>query len=157
MNQLRVVPIPSERLATIRTSGQDHLDNPLAEWVAHGWEPLRCCLRTSRAGESLALIAYSPFADRSAWSEVGPVFIHLRECAGYDRPGELPDDLRTGPRVLRTYHPDGSIAYEDIISVAPGEDIEPALTNLLSRPHIAWVHVRAQLSQCFTYEVRRAG
>jgi hypothetical protein len=157
MTQLHVVPVPPERLNAIRTSGRDDLDNPLAEWVANGWEPLRCCLRTSRAGESLALISYSPFADRTAWSEVGPVFIHLGDCDGYDRPGKLPDDLRTGPRVLRTYHPDGSIAYDDITLVAAGEDIEPALTHLLSRPHIAWVHVRAQLSQCFTYEVRGAG
>lgn len=157
MTRLHVHAVPSDRLAEIRAAGHDDLGNPLTEWIAEGWEPLRCCLRISDPGESIALIAYSPFAARTAWSEVGPVFVHLGGCAGYDRPEELPDRLRTGPRVLRTYHPDGSIAYDDITLVAAGEDIGPVLTKVLERPDVAWVHVRSHLPQCFLYEVHRAG
>jgi hypothetical protein len=157
MSQLEVVPIPPDRLAAMRVADRDDLDNPLVERTAEGWEPLRCCLRVSRPGESIALIAYSPFADRTAWSEVGPVFIHLHDCAGYTQRAELPSELRTGPRVLRTYHADGSLDYEDIALVGAGEDIEPVLSQLLERPGVARIHVRAHLSQCFTYEVRRAG
>jgi hypothetical protein len=157
MSRLHVHAVPSDRLAEIRAGARDDLGNPLSEWIAEGWEPLRCCLRIADPDESIALIAYSPFATRSAWSEVGPVFVHLGDCAGYSTPDELPDRLRTGPRVLRTYHPDGSIAYDDLALVDAGEDIEPALATLLERPDVAWVHVRSHLAQCFLYEVRPAG
>ena len=46
--------------------------------------------------------------------------------------------------------------YADIALVPEGEDIEPALTDLLSRPRVAFVHVRSAMAQCFTYEVRPA-
>jgi len=36
------------------------------------------------------------------------------------------------------------------------EDVEPALHDLLNRPQVAAVHVRAAASQCFVYEVRTA-
>jgi hypothetical protein len=46
--------------------------------------------------------------------------------------------------------------YPDITLVPEGEDIEPALTDLLSRPGVEFVHVRSSMAQCFTYEVRSA-
>jgi hypothetical protein len=156
MTQLQVIAIPSDRLERIRHDQRDDLGNPVTSRTALGWEPLRCCLRVASVGEAIALISYEPFAHRSPWSEAGPVFVHLAECSGYSTPAELPAALRTGPRVLRTYAADGSLAYEDIMLVADGVDLEPALAELLARPDVARVHVRAHLSQCFTYEVRPA-
>lgn len=157
MPQLTVHAIPTHRLDAIRSDGVDDLGNPLANWPAQGWEPLRCCLRIAGPGESLALISYTPFESRSVWSEAGPVFIHRHACAGYSDTAELPPDLRTGPRVLRTYAPDGSLDYDDITLVPEGTDLEPALVDLLARPGVARVHVRAHLSQCFAYEVTARG
>ena len=154
MTELRVIAIPSDRLERLRREQRDDLGNPVTARAALGWEPLRCCLRVAAVGEAIALISYEPFAHRSPWSEAGPVFVHLDECAGYRTPAQLPTELRTGPRVLRTYAADGSLDYEDITLVEDGVDLEPALTELLARPDVARVHVRAHLSQCFTYEVR---
>jgi hypothetical protein len=84
------------------------------------------------------------------------VFVHTAGCPGHDDPARLPQRLRTGPRILRTYHADGSMDYPDITLVPEGEDIEPALTDLLSRPGVEFVHVRSSMAQCFTYEVRSA-
>jgi len=53
--------------------------------------------------------------------------------------------------------PDGSLDYADITRVPEGEDVEPALRDLLGRPAVARVHVRADTSQCFTYEVVPGG
>ncbi|KIX71083.1 hypothetical protein SF23_18785, partial [Streptomyces sp. MBRL 10] len=54
-----------------------------------GGAPLRCCLRTSAAGERIALVAYAPLragrrhrADPGAYDEQGPVFVHAGECGG---------------------------------------------------------------------------
>jgi hypothetical protein len=132
---------------------RDDLGNPLAPWVVQGWEPLRCCLRLAVPGEDVALIAYRPFEETSPWSEVGPVFVHRSGCEGYADSSRLPEALRSGPRILRTYHADGSLDYADTTRVPEGEDVEPVLRDLLSRRDVALVHVRADTSQCFTYEV----
>lgn len=153
MTELNVIPIDPSRLEAMREAGKDEHGNPFAGYAAAGWEPLRCCLRIAREGEHIALISYSPFTERSPWAEVGPVYVHADACEGYAS-GELPPELRTGPRILRSYQADGSLDYDDILFVRDGEDLEPALRDLLARPAVAAVHVRASLTQCFTYEVR---
>ena len=155
MTTLHVCAIDPVRLDAVRAAVHDESGNPLVESVAGGWEPLRCCLRKATVGESIALISFSPFTAPSPWAETGPVFIHARSCAGYGTPDVLPADLRTGPRVLRTYHADGSLDYDDITVVGPGEDIEVPLRELLGRSPVATVHVRALAAQCFTYAVTR--
>jgi DNA-binding Lrp family transcriptional regulator len=153
MNDLSVIPIAPSRLQAIRDAGKDEHGNAFAAYPAAGWEPLRCCLRIAREGEPIALISYSPFTESSPWAEVGPVYVHADACEGY-LAGELPPELRTGPRILRSYHADGSLDYHDIVYVRDGKDLEPALRDLLTRPAVAAVHVRASMTQCFTYEVR---
>jgi len=154
MTELHVAAIPADRLAELRGRNRDDLDNPIESEVAEGGEPLRCCLRRAQPGEPISVVSYSPFTTRSQWTEVGPVFVHSAECGGYPTPQQLPDELRTGPRVLRTYHADGSLDYDDITLAPEGADLEPLLRELLSRPQVAHVHVRTVLPQCFHYEVR---
>jgi hypothetical protein len=153
---LHVSAIDPARLDDIRAAGRDESGNSLAPFPAEGWEPLRCCLEPAPPGQSIVLIAYSPFTTRTAWTETGPVFVHAERCAGYEHPGTLPEALRTGPRVLRTYHADESLDYADITVIDDGRDIEAPLLDLLSRPQVAVVHVRALAAQCFTYSVTRA-
>lgn len=153
MTELNVIPIDPSRLEAMRDAGKDEHGNPFAGYAAAGWEPLRCCLRIARAGEHIALISYSPFTQTSPWAEVGPVYVHADACEGYTSTA-LPPELRTGPRILRSYHADGSLDYDDIAYVPNGDDLEPTLRDLLARPAVAAVHVRASMTQCFTYEVR---
>lgn len=157
MTELHVIAIDPGHLDDIRAAGTDGHGTVLKPFAAQGWEPLRCCLRVARPDEPIALISYAPFADPSPWREVGPVFVHAERCAGYAPDAGLPAELRTGPRVLRTYDADRALDYEDITYVPEGADLEPALADLLSRPGVDEVHVRASLSQCFTYAVRRSG
>jgi hypothetical protein len=154
MTELHVTAIPADRLTALRSRDADDLGNRIEPIVAEGDEPLRCCLRHAEPGEAIALISYAPFATRSPWTEVGPVFVHADECAGYPATDALPDELRTGPRVLRTYSADGSLDYDDITLAPAGADLEPLLRELLERPQVTRVHVRSVLPQCFHYEVR---
>ena len=107
-------------LSAIRRNGHDESGHPLHPLSAEGWESLRCCLALAAVDASIALISYTPFIARSPWTETGPVFIHADECSGYPRCDQLPEQLRTGPRVLRTYHADGTLDYADITVVADG-------------------------------------
>ncbi|HEX4470803.1 MAG TPA: DUF1203 domain-containing protein [Nocardioides sp.] len=151
---LAVHAIEPARLDAVRTAGEDGFGNPVTAYAASGaGEPLRCCLRFARAGEQIALISYAPFEAVSPWREVGPAYIHADRCEGYaDR--WLPEELRRGPRVLRTYRADGTMNYEHNTLVGD-EDLEPVLERLLDQPDVATVHVRTVLPQCFLYAVTR--
>jgi len=151
---LTVHPIDPSRLDAVREAGTDGWGNAFTPFTATGdGEPLRCCLRFARAGEPIALISFAPFTEPSVWREVGPVYVHAERCDGY---GErwLPDELRRGPRVLRTYRADGSMNYEHNTLVGD-EDVEPVLHRLLDHSDVAVVHVRTVLPQCFLYAVTR--
>ena len=145
--------IAPERLAAIRADRADGHGNALVPFAAGGGEPLRCCLRCAAVDESIALISYAPFETPSPWREVGPVYVHADHCDGYDTRSELPTQLRTGPRLLRTYRADATMNYEHNTLVADGEDIEATVTALLAEPDVARVHVRTVLPQCFLYEI----
>jgi len=151
---LTVHPIDPARLDDVRRNGEDVSGNPFTAFAATGdGEPLRCCLRYARADEQIALISFAPFTEQSVWREVGPVYVHAERCEGYAERA-LPDELRRGPRVLRTYRADGSMNYEHNTLVGD-EDVEPVLGRLLAEPDVATVHVRTVLPQCFLYAVTR--
>jgi hypothetical protein len=145
------------RLDAMRAAGADGHGNPFTAYPADGDEPLRCCLNRAAAGEPIALISYAPFTAPSPWREVGPVFVHAEQCAGYAPDAGLPPAWRDGPRILRTYDRDNALDYDHITLVDEGDDIEPAVRALLAIPEVATVHVRALLPQCFAYAVTRAG
>jgi hypothetical protein len=151
---LTVHAIDPARLDAVRKTREDGWGNAFTPYAAKGdGEPLRCCLRYARPGESIALISFAPFTDASPWREVGPVYVHAGRCPGYvDQ--SLPEELRRGPRVLRTYRDDGSMNYEHN-TLVDEEDLEPVLDRLLAEPDVATVHVRTVLPQCFLYAVTR--
>ena len=145
-------PIGAAYLDAVRSRGVDDLGNPVQVAAAFGkGEPLRCCLRYARAGEAIMLISYSP-EGHGVWREVGPVYVHADACPG-PTSTSLPGQLRTGPRVLRAYRPDGSMNYEHNTSVPADQDLESELRRLLRDPDVSHVHVRTALPQCFLYAV----
>ncbi|MFE1439012.1 DUF1203 domain-containing protein [Streptomyces sp. NPDC058739] len=121
-----------------------------------GGAPLRCCLRRSRPGERIALVAYAPLrrwaaatdVDPGAYDEQGPVFVHAGECAGFEG-GSLP--FTQAHRVLRRYSADGRILGGQLVETG----FEDALRKAFDDPAVALVQVRAVEYGCFLYEVRR--
>jgi hypothetical protein len=154
MNRLLVHAIDADRLARIRAQGVDEHGNAFQPYPAGGGEPLRCCLQPAAPGDPIALISYAPFQHVSPWTEVGPVYVHGDGCAGHD--GGLPEQFRTGPRVLRTYDAENTLDYAHITVVPDGADLQPYLDELFAVPEVATVHVRAVETQCFTYAVTAA-
>lgn len=151
---LTVHAIDPARLDAVRQAGGDEHGNPFTPYDATGQgEPLRCCLRHATPGERIALISWAPFTEVSPWREVGPVYVHAERCDGFAGPG-LPPELDHGPRVLRTYHADGSMDYAHH-TLVDEEDLAPVLDRLLDEPEVATVHVRTVLPQCFLYAVTR--
>jgi uncharacterized protein DUF1203 len=154
MTHLLVRAIDPAHLEDVRTSGADGHGNRLRPFAATGQgEPLRCCLRYAREAEQITLISYAPFDLPSVWREIGPVYIHAARCDGYAPTDRLPDELATGPRVLRTYRADHTMNYDHNTVILDEADLEPSIERLLAEPGVATVHVRTVAPQCFLYSV----
>lgn len=154
VTNLHVQAIEPARLDVVYDTGVDGHGNTLRPFAATGQgEPLRCCLRYAEPGEDITLISYAPFDHPSVWTEVGPVYVHAARCAGYGSTDRLPEQLATGPSVLRTYRVDDTMDYEHITVVPDEADLMPTIERLLSEPDVATVHVRTLAPQCFLYAV----
>jgi hypothetical protein len=154
MTHLLVRAISPAHLDKVCSTGTDGHGNRLRPLAAAGQgEPLRCCLRYAEQGEQITLISYAPLGYPSVWREVGPVYIHAARCDGYLPTGRLPEQLASGPRVLRTYRADDTMNYDHNTVVTDEADLEPIIERLLSEPDVATVHVRTLAPQCFLYAV----
>lgn len=146
--------IDPARLHSIRAGGADGHGNELRAFTAVGeGEPLRCCLRYATPGEQIALISYAPFYHPSVWTEVGPVYMHMESCLGYQHEDSLPAELSTGPCVLRTYRANNTMNYDHNTVITDQAELEPVLRRLLDNPNVATVHVRTLAPQCFLFAV----
>jgi hypothetical protein len=118
-----------------------------------GGAPLRCCLRDSRPGERIALVAVSPEGPRGAYRETGPVFVHADPCPGPRQAG-YPEDFRRRPQVFRAYDWAGSITGGTVVAAGTGQ--EDAARELLSDPRVAFVQARNVVFGCYLLTIRRA-
>ena len=137
----------------------DALSPALAADAARTWTDseggaqLRCCLRHSRPGERIALVAVTPQGPRGAYRETGPVFLHAGPCPGRSDAG-YPDDFRGREKVFRLYGEDGAITGGEV--VPPGEPHEEVAARLLDRPGAAFVQVRNVVHGCYVLTIRRS-
>jgi hypothetical protein len=146
-------PIPAGDLHKIRAAGVDEAGNRLTPQAdPEGGNPLRCCLRETRSGEQVLLIAYTPPGTTGAYAERGPVFIHADPCEGYTTPDRYPPGLSHRQQVVRAYDQDGQIA--DGILAGDGEQALAVIQQLLARPDVALVQLRNVGYGCYNFSVR---
>ncbi|KUN82170.1 hypothetical protein AQJ64_20515 [Streptomyces griseoruber] len=148
-----IAPDVVEELRTVDDAGR-----PAAAFAdREGGAPLRCCLRRSERGETIALVSYAPLrrwaarsgAEPGAYDEQGPVFVHGRGCPG-PAGGGLP--FTEAHRTVRRYSAEGHILGGELVTDG---DFARAFRNAFDDPAVALVHVRAVEYGCFLYEVRR--
>jgi Protein of unknown function (DUF1203) len=118
-----------------------------------GGAPLRCCLRDSRPGERIALVAVTPDGPLGAYRETGPVFVHADPCPGPGQTG-YPEDWRRRTQVFRAYDRAGSIVGGAV--VPPGQGQEEAARELLRDPSVAFLQTRNVVFGCYMLTIRRA-
>jgi hypothetical protein len=146
--------IPPAELEKIRAAGADEAGNPLVtQQDREGGNPLRCCLRETRPGEQVVLIAYTPPGGAGAYAERGPVFIHPQECGGYQTPGLYPPEFRHRQQVVRAYNAQGQITGG--ILVEDGDHAMTAIGDLLSRPDVTLVQLRNVGYGCYNCAVHK--
>jgi Protein of unknown function (DUF1203) len=147
-------PIPAGELEKIRAAGTDEAGNRLVPQAdTEGGNPLRCCLRETRPGEQVLLIAYTPPGTSGPYAERGPLFIHPGPCGGYPTPHLYPPELSHRQQVVRGYDHHGRIA--DGILTDNGDHALSVIRQMLTRPDIALVHLRNVGYGCYNCTVRR--
>jgi hypothetical protein len=144
--------IPAAELAEIRAAGRDEAGNSLTVQADNGGSPVRCCLRETRPGERVMLIAYTPPGTAGAYAERGPVFVHADPCEGYPTPRRYPPGLRHRMQVVRAYDRQGRIA--DGVLAADGLQAEAVIAEMLARPDVGLVHLRNVGYGCYNFAVR---
>jgi hypothetical protein len=144
--------IPAAELAEIRAAGRDEAGNSLTVQADNGGSPVRCCLRETRPGERVMLIAYTPPGTAGAYAERGPVFVHADPCEGYPTPRRYPPGLRHRMQVVRAYDRQGRIA--DGVLAADGLQAEAVIAEMLARPDVELVDLRNVGYGCYNFAVR---
>jgi hypothetical protein len=122
-------------------------------WVdEEGGHPLRCCLRDSRPGECIALVAVTPEGPQAAYRETGPVFLHAGGCSGPEGAG-YPEEFRRRTQVFRAYDREGAIVGGTVVQ--PGTGQEEVAARLLADPEVAFVQTRNVIFGCYMLTIRR--
>lgn len=153
-DRIEVTGADPSALDAMRSSGLDHGGNPVEPFVDRegGW-PLRCCLRDSRPGDGLAIVAWSPFPWRGPFAEVGPVVVHARACDG-PAGGGVPTQFLTRQQVVRPYGLDRRIAYDHVRVVEPDGSLPAVIAEVLAAEGVDFVHARNVAAGCYSFTAR---
>lgn len=113
----------------------------------------RACLRLTEPGEGFILLSYTPFTSRQPYAEVGPVFIHEKECRPYEEAREYPPEFPREAVVLRAYNERDEIEDAAFVGKGPVEDV---IAALFEKPEIAYLHARNSTYGCFMFRIDRS-
>jgi Protein of unknown function (DUF1203) len=150
---LVVRPLPGDTGPRAIAAGHGATGEPIVVRTDLDGAPLRCCLRDSRPGERVALVAVVPPGPGGAYTETGPVFVHAEACSGPEHDG-YPEEWRRRSQVFRTYDDQGRILGGEVVE--PGDGQEEAAARLLADPAVAFLHTRNIVFGCYMAMIERA-
>lgn len=147
--------IDSSFVDLIRRGGKDANGQVALSTRAVGpANPCRHCLQLIAEGDDKLVLAYRPFTALQPYAEVGPIFLHQRECVRYDHERLPAWFAYLEPALVRGYGHDDWIRYETGVVVA-GSALAEACEKILGNPEVAYVHIRSKFN-CFQCRVDRA-
>ena len=155
MGKFMVCGIDSGFAELVRSDGVDANGHRALTRKAVGLaNPCRHCLQLIAEGDEMLVLAYRPFKALQPYAEVGPIFLHGRECLRYESNDLPPWFAYLQPALIRGYGNDDWIRYESG-AVVEGGKLANECEEILAQPEVAYVHIRSKFN-CFQCRVDRA-
>ena len=156
MNSFVVRGLATDRVERLRLGGPDAHGQPALVRTAQGrGNPCRHCLQPIAEGDEMLVLAHRPFDTAQPYAEVGPIFLHERDCARGGGSAQIPAFLSSPRYIVRGYGADDRIVY-GTGAVIETDRIPGYAEELLARPGIAYAHVRSATNNCFHCRIERA-
>jgi hypothetical protein len=150
---IRIAPVPSRFLKTVRALGVDDQGQNVKRIVASGGEPCRDVLRRALPGEELILASFTPFMKAGPYKEYGPIFVLANDTEENVSRDRLPTDGYLREQfVIRAYS-----EAEEIVdaSLLRPTEAEATIERFFDSPETAFLHVRFPAYGCFALRIDR--
>jgi Protein of unknown function (DUF1203) len=152
-SNFRITSLPQEVASAARQARRDQFGHSLSVLLDGQPHQCRSCLQLSREDEGVILMAYRPFAASQPYAEVGPVFIHERDCTPYSLSSAYPAEFPRRAVVLRAYNERDQI----VGAQAVGEQrVEEVIARLFDNPATTYLHARNLEYGCYMFRIDRA-
>lgn len=157
MTALKIIAMPTDKARAFQRGEVDANGLAPEKEVSTGpGNPCRHCLQTIEAGAEKLVLAYRPFEDLQPYAELGPIFLHGRECDRHDETAGFPEMFRRWHTVLvRGYGADNRIQYQSARHV-PVDELDEQCAEMLENPDVVYLHVRTSQYNCYQCRVERA-
>ena len=156
MSTFKVFPIPDEVTRRLRETRIDDFGHKLSISVAteNDTGPCRSCLSVFVPGEGRLLFSYAPNQCDHPYNEVGPIYIHERECRPYTDYDAFPLELRSRqPITLRCYASDGMMIDGELVGQ---RSVEEVIEKAFENQQIKYLHARTASVGCYIARIERA-
>lgn len=158
MSKFKIVPLSRDYAAKIRNERKDDFDNEVIEQVATGRGPCRVSLKPFKVGEdSRLLLSHSPFAEKNAFNQPGPIFINKEEVEPYSDihrfPPEIKNNKESFPLSLIGYSRKQNMVFTQLVG---DDDVDLLIEKIFDEnPKIEYLHVRNSEACCYICKVER--
>jgi hypothetical protein len=150
----RISPLSHDLISRIRREMKDDFGHALSVRRDSSRHQCRACLQLTEPEEGFIFLAYSPFTSDQPYAEVGPIFIHERECRPYEDTREYPAEFPREAVVLRAYNQCDEI--EDAVFVG-NQPVEQVIAWLFENTRVSYLHARNSTYGCFMFRIDRTG
>ncbi len=156
MQKLKFIAIPTNEARALQR-GEPDANEQTPERLSSGGGPCRHCLKPVEQHEPMLVLGYRPFDQAQPYAEVGPIFLHARECERYsttNTPPAMFTAWRDAPVIVRGYGEDNRIQY-DSAKLVPATELQACCRSIFENTEIAYIHIRAGQTNCFQCRVER--
>ncbi len=156
MNAIRFVALPTEIVCAYQSGTPDANGQLPERHIAQETGlPCRHCLREIQVGEPYLILAHRPFPAAQPYAELGPIFLHAEACERHAETTAAPAMFLSWEHLLiRGYNAQNRIIYGTGQVVAPSQLVEAA-EQLLTRPELAYLHMRSATNNCYQCRIER--
>ncbi len=150
MFEVKLSGLPTNEVREIRKTLSDANGQPLEIKVSDGKaNPCRHCLQMIEKGDEFYVLAHRPFNTVQPYAEMGPIFLHKKECEAYEDKGSIPTALSNKETlIVRGYDKNEKIVY-GTGEIVPTDEIHSFAKSILSIKEVEFVHIRSANNNCY--------